>query len=115
MKHAVILLLLFLGVVVFSFVITFIQFQDFKIKTVVNIDTPTKYQSIILGDPPNIIFDSLRDTPFNDTVKILTVKIHDDSIGDFFTYSDNPKRFHALNDWLGSLGIRSYPELVSDN
>lgn len=115
MKTAFILSLLFLGVIVFSFAITFIQFQDYEIKTVVNIDTHAKYQSVIMGNPPNIIFDSLRDTPFNDNVKILTVKIHNDSIGDFFTYSNNPIRFRTLDNWLGSLGIRSYPELVNDN
>lgn len=73
--------------------------------TLIRIETEEQYQEIISGDEPIITFVSLRDTPYAEEVKILKVKYH--TTLEHFWHSGA-----VIDDWLGEMGIRNYPELV---
>ena len=73
--------------------------------TLIRIESQEQYEYIISGDEPTIAFVSLRDTPYADEVKILKVNYHTTAECLF----DSTR---VVDDWLGNVGIRSYPELV---
>ncbi len=73
--------------------------------TLIRIDTEKQYNYIIRGEEPYITFISLRDTPYDDEIKILKVKYHTSTEHLF----DSTR---IIGEWLGNTGIRNYPELV---
>ena len=80
-----------------------------------SLDTADQYNQVVKGQEPYILFDSLRDTPFNDQIKILRVKVHSVTVIDMFTNNnDMDARNRFVGAWLGAIGIRNYPELVGD-
>ena len=76
--------------------------------TLIRIKTQEQYTYIIAGKEPIIEFDSLKDTPYGDEVKILKIK-----------YRVTPEHLWRsgsgkiiVDEWLSNTGIISYPEFV---
>ena len=77
--------------------------------TLIRIDNDIQCQAVVNGQEPDIVFESLRDTPFGDNIKILKVNFHitTDDMNLFVNNGDD-----HVGGWLDSIGIRNYPGLV---
>ena len=73
--------------------------------TLIRIESEDQHNYIVNGKVPNIDFVSLRDTPYAEEVKILKVK-YCPTIDHLFNSE------YTIDEWLGAIGIRSYPELL---